>query len=423
MRAESLQRDAFWMTAGQLASALLQAAYFVLLSRSLGSRQYGAFVGVVALVSVASQCSGLGMEMLLLRDLSRDSGVFRACWGRALVVTLIGAVLLVVGLESAGRWIFPQSLWPLLFLVAIADGLFGRIFQIVIRAFQATRYMRAAAGLPALMSGLRLLVAAAFVGLIDRGAAQPTAQAWVTLYWAASAAASAIAVGMLSLLLGGPRFERIGWRDLTGGLSFAFSNSAITTYNDFDKTLLVSAGQMEAAGIYAAAYRVVDVASTPIYSLFAAATPRFFRAGGESTADVERLMKRLLMRGLPCAVLLSAGLFLTAGWLPVLLGWSFSGSMQALRWLCLLPVLRLLHYTWGTAITASTSQWRRTATQAGAAATNLALCAWMIPLWSWRGAAAASLLTDAALVLLSVAVWRQWARRQLPATGVDLVRA
>jgi O-antigen/teichoic acid export membrane protein len=69
--------------------------------------------------------------------------------------------------------------------------------------------------------------------------------------------------------------------------------------------------------------------------------------------------------------------------------------------LCLLPLIRGLHYAWGTTITGSSSQWYRTATQLGAAGANLILNAALIPRWSWRGAAVASLLTDAGLAAAS----------------------
>jgi O-antigen/teichoic acid export membrane protein len=86
--------------------------------------------------------------------------------------------------------------------------------------------------------------------------------------------------------------------------------------------------------------------------------------------------------------------------------------VAALRWLCFLPVLRALHYAWGSAITASASQWNRTATQFGAAALNLSLNFLLIPRWSWRGAAAASLLTDAALAAASLFVLTRLMRRE-----------
>jgi O-antigen/teichoic acid export membrane protein len=86
---------------------------------------------------------------------------------------------------------------------------------------------------------------------------------------------------------------------------------------------------------------------------------------------------------------------------PLLFGATFHESVAALRWLCLLPVLRALHYAWGTAVTASVSQWNRTATQFGAAAFNLLLNFLLIPRFTWRGAAIASLLTDEFLAAAS----------------------
>ncbi|MGC2212334.1 MAG: polysaccharide biosynthesis C-terminal domain-containing protein, partial [Silvibacterium sp.] len=155
---------------------------------------------------------------------------------------------------------------------------------------------------------------------------------------------------------------------------------------------------------------VVDVATAPLYSIYAAATPRLFREGGESVERAHALSNRILRRTSLYGVGAAVALFFGAGLLPRLFGPSFRESVTALRWLCLLPLLRVLHYAWGTTITASASQWYRTATQIGAAVLNLGLCAWMIPRWSWQGAAAASLLTDGMLAVFSFAVlW--WIRR------------
>jgi O-antigen/teichoic acid export membrane protein len=401
------------MMGGQAGAALLQAAYFVLIGRALGSEQYGAFVGVVALVSVGSQFSGLGMEMLLLREVSREPERFAVSWGRALQVTVAGAALLLLAAVTLGHLLFARGLWPLLPYVALADGLFGRLLQVAGRALQATRQMRWAAMLPAGMSAARAAVAAVFFGLVRMGRTPATAAGWVAMYWTASAVAAGLALLLLTRRLGWPRFGPVRRGELSEGLSFAVSSSSISAYNDLDKTLLVSAGQMQAAGVYGAAYRVVDVAAMPVYSLFTAATPRYFRAGAgngaESVAATEALMRSLLQRALPGVLALCGLLFFVAAGLPWALGPSFAGSVEALRWLCLLPLLRLLHYTWGTAVTACTSQWRRTAAQVTAAGLNLGLCAWLIPVWSWRGAAWASLATDGALAAMSYAIWRHWA--------------
>jgi O-antigen/teichoic acid export membrane protein len=99
-------------------------------------------------------------------------------------------------------------------------------------------------------------------------------------------------------------------------------------------------------------------------------------------------------------------LYFAAPLCPLAFGRSFAGAVAALRWLCLIPLLRSLHYAWGTAITACTSQWRRTAAQAGIAAFNLGLNLWLIPRWSWRGAAMASLLSDGGLALACFLIFR-----------------
>ena len=82
-------------------------------------------------------------------------------------------------------------------------------------------------------------------------------------------------------------------------------------------------------------------------------------------------------------------------------GKSFAESTTVLRWLCLLPLIRCFHYAAGTTITGSVSQWYRTVQQISVALLNLGLNAFLIPRYSWRGAAAASLLTDGSLAVMN----------------------
>jgi O-antigen/teichoic acid export membrane protein len=91
----SLWRGSLWIISGQFVSMALQAAYFVLMGRTLGSREYGAFVGVVALVALLTQFSSLGMEMILLRNVSRDRATFPMTWGSALRISACGFIILL----------------------------------------------------------------------------------------------------------------------------------------------------------------------------------------------------------------------------------------------------------------------------------------------------------------------------------------
>jgi O-antigen/teichoic acid export membrane protein len=398
---ESLRCGSAWMIGGQMAALGFQAVYFVLMGRTLGSREYGAFVGVVALVAVLNQFSSCGMEMILLRNVSRDRASFAATWGSALRVSAIGFVALLVIALSLGHVFLRPSLVLLVPWIAVSDGFFGKLAQLAGRALQGAGQLRAMAKLTAAMNCGRAVLAVAVFAYARWWGGHADALLWARIYWIAPMVVGLGAFALVTARFGWPKFGPMRRRDWSEGFSFSLSNSSISLYNDIDKTFLVSLGSTFAAGIYGAAYRVADVASAPLYSIYAAATPRLFREGGDSVERAHSLSNRILRRTSLYGLASAVALYFGAGLLPLLFGPSFQESVTALRWLCLLPLLRVLHYAWGTTITTSASQWYRTATQAAAAVLNLGLCAWMIPLWSWKGAAWASLLTDGSLAVLS----------------------
>jgi O-antigen/teichoic acid export membrane protein len=399
------------MISGQGVAMAAQAFYFILIGRALGSREYGAFVGVAALVAALSQFSSLGMEMILVRNVSRDRDSFPRTWGHGLAITATGFLLLLSAAMLYAHFALRPELRPLVPWIAFSDGLLGKFIQLASRAFQGAGRLAWTARLTAFTYIARAIAAAAVFVFTRAHNIHVTALLWVRVYWLSTLSVALIAVVLVTLQLGLPRFVRIRRADLSEGLSFSFSASSITVYNDIDKAFLVSLGQTYAAGIYSAAYRVVDAASAPIFAIYAAAAPRFFREGARGIRHARSFSRVTMKRTLPFSIAAAALLFIGAPLLPQLFGSSFQGSVAALRWLCLLPILRALHYAWGSAITASASQWNRTATQFGAAALNLCLNALLIPRWSWRGAAVASLLTDGALAAASLFVLSYLTRR------------
>lgn len=417
MKEESLRQGSLWMISGQGVSIAAQALYFILIGRTLGSREYGAFIGVVALVTALSQFSSLGMEMILVRNVSRDRASFAATWGQALAILAGGFVVLLGAAMLFAHFALRPDLRTLVPWIALSDGLLGKLVQLASRAFQGAGRLAWTARLSALTNVCRTATAALVWAWARREGVHPTAHLWAHVYWLSTLTVAVAAALIVTTQLGAPVFRRIRGRDWSEGLSFSVAGSSISIYNDIDKTFLVSLGQTSAAGIYSAAYRVVDVATMPIYSVYAAAAPRFFRVGAGGAAAAAAFSRRTLRRTLPYAGVAAMAMGLAAPLLPVAFGPSFRESVSALRWLCLLPVLRALHYSWGSAITGAASQWNRTATQFGAAALNVALDFLLIPRWGWHGAAVASLLTDGALAVASYAVLRRLLRREAETTG------
>jgi O-antigen/teichoic acid export membrane protein len=169
-----------------------------------------------------------------------------------------------------------------------------------------------------------------------------------------------------------------------------------------DKAMLSHYGMNVANGIYTMAYRIVDLATLPVQSLDAAALPRFCREGQGRPAAVGSLSFKLASRSALLGIVIAVCLFLTAPIIPHIVGNGFKESVMALRWLCLLPVFRGIHQLTGSAITGLGFQRYRTTAQCFAAALNFGLNLWLIPKYSWLGAAWTSLVTDG---LLGLANW------------------
>jgi O-antigen/teichoic acid export membrane protein len=401
IRKSSLKKDSLWMLSGQSLSMVFQAGYFVFVGRSLGSREYGEFVGVAALISVLAQFSSLGMDLIIIRDVSRDKKSFPTSWGLALELSSAGFLIITALSILLGHFILAPEVRVLIPFIALSDVLFARIAMLCSKVFQGFNEFASSAKLIALTNLVRAIVAGGLYAHVLRTHVQSNAYAWTRIYWISSFAVATVGMIIVTTRFGWPRWRKISWKEISEGLSFSLSSSSISIYNDIDKTYLVSIGQNYAAGIYSAAYRIIDVASAPIYSIYSAAFPSFFREGAKSVRHASRFSLKLLKKTVLYSVVAAALMFFTAPFLPFVLGKSFAGSTTALRWLCLLPLIRCFHYAAGSTITGSVSQWYRTVQQISAALLNLGLNVLLIPHYSWQGAAVASLLTDASLAAMN----------------------
>jgi O-antigen/teichoic acid export membrane protein len=196
---------------------------------------------------------------------------------------------------------------------------------------------------------------------------------------------------------------KLSWPNALGeireGFYFAASQTAQTVYNDIDKTMLARLSALEATGIYGAAYRIIDVSFVPVSALLWSSYPSFFRAGARGISSSLAYARPLLFRALAYAGLVCAGLLLGAGIVPHILGEQYRQTVEALRWLSVLPLLKAVHYFLSDTLTGAGYQAVRTSLQASVAVFNVLLNLWIIPAYSWRGAAWSSIASDAALVL------------------------
>lgn len=403
LSAHQLVRNTMWMMAGQSVRLIIRAVYFVEIARSLGVRNYGAFIGVVALVAIAFPFGSLGSGNLLIRDVSRNKESFRGCWGRSLAVTVCCGSALLAAVLLLSRCVLGTEIpLRLVALVGVSDILGLNIITLAGQAFTAFEQLKWTAGIWITMSVARLSGVLLLIAVYPR----PSALQWGYLYCASNVAVALAAFLLVCHKLGLPEFS---WSHVTGdireGLYFSISLSAETIYNDIDKTMLARLATLDAAGIFGAAYRFIEVATVPIIALLASAYSKLFRVGLGGIGSTFAYTGRLLVRSLTYASVVCILLLSSAGLIPYILGTGYEQTVEALRWISVLPMLKSVHYFLADALTGADYQRLRSLIQVGVAGFNFLINLWVIPAYSWRGAAWSSIASDGLLACaLGVAV-------------------
>lgn len=397
-----LAKGALAMTAGMSLRTLAQAIIFIIVARVLGISDYGAYAAVLALSSIFGCFSGWGTHVLMLRDVSRNLDNFAAAWGRTLVAIIISTPVIFALFIALALVMLPSDLpFSVIALIGLGDLIFAPIGLSAVTAFQGHDLH----GRVALLSLLPVLPRlAGAIALIPLAIVLPDVirlKIWAALYAVAALASTLYAGHMVRKDLGPagkPDWIYI-WNSLREGLAFAFGGAALKIYADIDKVMLVRLATMEAAGAYSAGYRIADMATVPVFSLLSAAMPRFFRAGEGGVPAALAFAHRILLAPVAYSVLAGLGLYLCADILPLLLGVTYADAVSSLRWLAWLPIVSLPRLLLQTLLMGGDRQSFAVKILAGGGLFNIALNLWLIPLWSWRGAAAATYAAEITMAL------------------------
>jgi O-antigen/teichoic acid export membrane protein len=409
-----LARNTGWMLVGQGLRLVIQALYFTMIARSLGASKYGAFVGVVGLVGIFSPFGSLGSGYLLIKNVARDPRQFSANWGRALSTTFFSSSVLFGIVALLSRFALPATIPLTVVLLVAASDLFGfSITEICGHAFLAFDRLKWTASITVLLGAGRLLAAIALLCLNHN----PSVPQWGAFYFGSTAIVALVSLLLTLVKLGAPsfRFPR-NPAEQREGFFISLGKSAATIYNDLDKTMLARLGTLEATGIYGAAYRLVDVGFSPVGSLLVAAYPNFMRAGVRGISATLQYAKPLILHALGYATVVTVLLLAGAGIVPYVLGSEYRLTVEALRWLAVLPMLRVVHFFLSDALAGAGYQGLKASIQIGVAVFNVLVNLWIIPAYSWRGAAWSSIASDTLLACAIGAVALTLSRRSRAGT-------
>jgi O-antigen/teichoic acid export membrane protein len=415
IKSSRLARDTGHLAIGQGLRLVIQAIYFVLIARALGPEKYGAFVAVVALAAILTPFAGIGGSNLFVKNVRSGRRSAGLCWGNGLLSILISGTALsclVVAINYAFHLRMP---FLVVALVCISDLFLLRVIELAVFGFAAVDRMKDNA-IQNVATSLPRLIA---IAVLSMWARPVTLESWTTAYLISTAAGTLYATYRAHRIWGAPRFDWAALREDAGeGAYFSIGTSAATIYNDIDKVMLGKIS-FAAAGIYAAAYRIIDVSVTPIRSLANAAYPHFFRRGLDGMGSAHAYANQQIKRALIYSGTLFVALWFSAPLLPVLLGANYADTAVALRWLGLIPLLRGVHVFLADSLSGAGFQGLRSAIQVGIALVNVLLNLAILPRYGWFGAVWTSLASDGLLVLsLWVAIQYKLRTAYQPAVSV-----
>jgi O-antigen/teichoic acid export membrane protein len=379
---------------------LVQGIYFIILARTFAPEKYGAYVGIVAIVSILIPFASWGSEQIIIQNVSRQRSLFRESWGTGILKTLIfGSLFTSLILIVYSFFPIPGISIQVVFVVALANLIFLRLNDLVRDSFVGIGMLDYTAKIMFLVSVNRFFGVLVLITLYDN----PSILTWTIIYCIATFLAAVISTYLLVKQVDYPKFVLAKVKeDLKLGFSFAIGISAQTIYNDIDKSMLAKLSTLESAGIYGAAYHILNVSFTPILSLAMASFRNFFQQGASGIKSSFELCKKLLPMSVGYSLIAIVGLAVFAPLVPLILGSEYKDSATALILLSPSIFFRTMHIFAADTLTGADLQEVRSGSQVLVAVVNGLLNYWLIPLYSWRGAIWATLVSEC---LLMIVLW------------------
>ena len=406
----SLAVDTLWMLLSKLFNVVMQALYFIIVARMLGAENYGSFIGVTALASIVFPFLSLGSEHILVKYVSIDKAVFDTYWGNSLILLASNGTALTILLLILSPLIFAQNIAKAtIFLILLADLLCLGILDLGSKALMAVKMVKKTAQLGILNTCGKLIAALSLAVFFNN----PNANSWAYLYLASSLVITVLTLLLVTKLIGYPKPKLSELKSRIGeGIYFSISGSAQNINTNLDKTMLTSLSNATATGIYGSAYRFIDVGNVVLLALFGATYTRFFEHGASGIKSALAFAKKLLPLLTVYAIVSVVGYIVFAPFVPILLGAEFSEAIAALRWLAPLPAIAAFQFLAADTLTGSGHQKSRSIVQVSSAVLNILLNIWLIPIYSWQGAAWATLISDSLRLICLWAIVFVFYRRQ-----------
>jgi len=390
------------LTSAQVARGLVRLLFVLVVARSFGPEQFGVYALLLALVEILAVASGSGYADYLTREAAKDA---RLGWGLGfqLVWLRLGCLVPFAGIGLGILWLLG---YPRIVLVAAAWLTVSLAPRSVSEAVQGV--LRGVGCYGAYLSielvfDLGLLCGAAF--LLARGGSLT-----VVIGTEIIAAVVAAALGVIFALMFCPKERiRLKTKQLLGKSAiFNVYAFAVNLYDRLDVVLLSKLAGAYATGIYSAAYRPLGTIQLVAYGVLYSLLPALSRG---AQAERERLEKAMGLLLSAAFVVVLVTMVYAGPAVTLLFGAAYAESAMALKILIWAVILRYVNFALNIRLLADGHERVFVVTSLVCLGVNVVGNLIFIPLYSWKAAAAVTIVTEFALLVQNV----YWLRRTVGA--------
>jgi O-antigen/teichoic acid export membrane protein len=389
--------------AGVLGGSALSFVTFAAVSRYLGPQAFGYYSAALALLLVPSIVSDLGLSTTVLRDISRTPELTsRVVSGSITASAVVGSVAFAATLGISWLAPFPHEM-RMVALIAVAGSLLLLLNNRLLPALQAELRMQWA--VLANVAGRSLTLALTLVALNEKLGLYAVVVAYV--------AGNALTLAIDFLVVRRRVALRLVldtsycWKLARNSMLVGAALIAGSLYFRIDVVLLAALRPAREVGLYAAAYKFLDLSLLVVAAISVSVFPHLTRviARGE---DIEPAVQRMFDVLLALGAGISVVAFVHADHLVRLAsGRQFESGAAALQILAPAVVVAFVCAVFERILLAAHRELLLLAVSGAIFVANVAMNVILVPAYGYKAAAATTLASEVLWVLLAAWVVRR----------------
>jgi len=417
---QTIFKNMSWLLISQIIASVCGFIWTVLMARYLSVSDYGIFGFATSFTGILAVVMDLGISTHIVRNISTDYDSAPKYLGNAIplksifiIITFILTLISLILMKANETVITITLLFTLEMIIKTYINLFNGSFQ----AFEKTKYQGIGNTLLNLLTFIFILITI-FTDLGLYGIA--------VSYIMANLVALLYEYYVLNKNIVKPKFEldkQFCKKITLFSIPFAITGLLYTIYYSIDVVMLTNMVGNYPTGIYNATYKLIAVLNL-FYSVYIAVIfpvmSKFFK-NDESMLLIsfEKSIKYLMMIIIPLAV---ATVFYSTDIIHIIYGHKYDAASSVLSILIWTVCLLFVSGAANTLLNASHKEVTVTKIYAVAAVFNIVLNFFMIPQFSYNGAAITTVLSDVLIVVIQCYVIYKLGHRPNKKLYYDLIR-